>query len=294
LLFFRLTPRLSDLQMIAHDIISVLPSSVRIDELCAAAAAQPERIGGAAFAGLRRGIRLDDVWFAYRGKEPVLRGIALECRKGEMVALVGSSGCGKTTVVDLVMGFISPTRGTVMVDGVSIDTLNRDHWHQAIGYVPQDVNLFNDTVRANLLWGHPGATEADLAEAVRRADAEDFILELPRGYESVIGSRGVLLSGGQRQRLALARALIRNPEVLILDEATSALDAESERMIQHTIESLARRMTLIVVAHRLSTIQKADRIYVLEGGRIAEVGTWDELRMGNGRFNELRRLQALV
>ncbi|MGH7148371.1 MAG: ATP-binding cassette domain-containing protein, partial [Nitrospiraceae bacterium] len=178
--------------------------------------------------------------------------------------------------------------------GVPLQRLSLKDWHSRIGYVPQEVNLFNDTVRANLLWGKPTVSCEETEAAARQAHADEFIRDLPQGYDTVVGSRGALLSGGQRQRLALARALIRKPELLILDEATSALDTESETMIQQTLEVLAGSICIIVVAHRLATVRRADRIYVLEEGRIVESGAWEALTMAGGRFNELRRLQALT
>jgi ABC-type multidrug transport system fused ATPase/permease subunit len=291
--FFRLTPRVSDLQMVLHELMSHLPSVANIDQVTLQATRQREQDEGQPYRGLQRGIELRGVWFRYGDQEPILRGVDLELRKGEMIAIVGTSGGGKTTVVDLVMGFLRPTRGEVLVDGVPLHRLSLSDWHARIGYVPQDVNLFNDTVRANLLWGKPDATSEEIESVAKQVYAHEFILSLPQGYDTVIGSRGVLLSGGQRQRLALARALIRRPEVLVLDEATSALDAESEFFIQQTLDGLARNITIVMVAHRLATIQRADRIYVLEHGRIVESGSWEGLVVENGRFNELRKLQAL-
>ena len=291
--FFRLTPRVSDLQMIFHELMSHLPSVANIDQVTLQATGQREQDEGQPYHGLQRVIELRGVWFRYRDQEPILRGVDIELRKGEMIAIVGTSGGGKTTIVDLVMGFLSPTRGEVLVDGVSLHRLSLNDWHARIGYVPQDVNLFNDTVRENLLWGKPKATSEEIESAAKQVHVHEFILSLPQGYDTVIGSRGVLLSGGQRQRLALARALIRRPDILVLDEATSALDAESEFLIQQTLDGLARNVTILMVAHRLATIQRADRIYVLERGRIVESGSWDGLVVENGRFNELRKLQAL-
>lgn len=292
--FFRLTPRVADLQMSLHELNSLLPSMANIDRVAQLAKGLREREGGQPFLGLQQAIQMRAVWFAYENKEPVLRGVNLEIHKGEMVALVGTSGGGKTTIIDLLMGFLRPTQGEVLVDGVPLDRLDLNDWHGRIGYVPQDVHLFNDTVLANLLWGRPTATAEEIESVAKLVHAHEFIQGLPQGYDAVIGSRGVLLSGGQRQRLALARALIRKPELLILDEAMSALDAESEFLIQQTLDVLVRRMSIVVVAHRLATIQRADRIYVLEHGHIVESGSWQALTMAQGRFNELRKLQALA
>ncbi|MCX5721248.1 MAG: ABC transporter ATP-binding protein [Nitrospirae bacterium] len=294
IIVFRLTPRVSDLQMTMHEILSLLPSVAHVADLTSLAQEHRERNGGVPFHGIQQGFRVDDAWFAYENKAPVLRGVTLEVRKGETIAIVGPSGSGKTTMIDLLMGFIRPTQGDVLVDGVPLHQLNVNDWHRQCGYVPQEVSLFNETIRENLLWGKPTATAEEVEAAVRLSHADEFIQRLPQGYETVVGSRGVLLSGGQRQRLALARALIRKPALLILDEATSSLDTESEFMIQKTLETLARSMSVVIVAHRLATIQRADRIYVMEQGRIVESGSWTELTRAQGRFNELRQLQALT
>lgn len=291
---FRLTPRVSDFQMSLHEVMSLLPSVARIDEMTRLAQTHREREGDLPFSGLRQGIHMRAVWFGYENKEPVLRGVDLEIRKGELVAIVGPSGEGKTTIIDLIMGFIHPTRGDVLVDGVPLPRISVQDWRGRIGYVPQEVSLFNDTVRSNLLWRNSAAPPEEIETAARLAHADEFIQRLPQGYETVVGSRGILLSGGQRQRLALARALLRKPDLLILDEATSALDTESELMIQQTLETLARSMSIVIVSHRLATVQRADRIYVLEQGRIVESGSWEALTMAEGRLNELRRMQALI
>lgn len=291
IIVFRLTPRVSDLQMILHEVLSLLPSVAHVAELTSLAQAQRERDGGLPFQGMQQGIQVQDVWFAYEGKEPVLRGVTLEVQKGETIAIVGPSGSGKTTMIDLLMGLVHPSRGTVLVDGLPLPRLNANDWHRRCGYVPQEVSLFNETIRANLLWGKPTATAEEIDLAVKLSHADEFIRQLPQGYGTVVGSRGLLLSGGQRQRLALARALLRKPELLILDEATSSLDTESEGLIQKTLETLARSMSIVIVAHRLATVQRADRIYVLEQGRIVESGSWDALTRADGRFNELRKLQ---
>jgi ATP-binding cassette subfamily C protein len=293
IIVFRLTPRVSDLQMTMHEVLSLLPSVAHVVDVTRLAQEHRDRDGGLPFHGLQQGIRIHDVWFAYENKAPVIRGVTLEVRKGETIAIVGPSGSGKTTMIDLIMGFIRPTQGDVLVDGVPLHRLNVNDWHWQCGYVPQEVSLFNETIRANLLWGKPTATVEEVETAVRLSHADEFIRRLPQGYETVVGSRGVLLSGGQRQRLALARALIRKPELLILDEATSALDTESEFLIQQTLETLSRSMSIVIVAHRLATIQRADRIYVLEHGHIVESGSWEALTLAEGRFNELRKLQAL-
>jgi ATP-binding cassette subfamily C protein len=209
-----------------------------------------------------------------------------------MTAIVGTSGAGKSTLADLIMGLIEPQDGAVLIDDVPLDAERLHAWRGCIGYVAQETFLFNDTVRANLLWAYPGATEDELRTALRLAAADDFVARLPDGMETVLGDRGVRLSGGEQQRLALARALLRKPSVLILDEATSNLDSENERRIQGAIEALHGGITIVAITHRLSTIRNADIIYVLENGRVIETGDWTSLTAGGtGRFLELCKAQ---
>jgi ATP-binding cassette subfamily C protein len=219
----------------------------------------------------------------------------LTIRAGETVAIVGPSGAGKSTVADLVMGLVVPDRGCVLVDGTPLRSALIRSWREQIGYVAQDTFLFNDTIRANLLWAHPDADDKDIERALELAAAGEFVSELPDGLDTVLGDRGVRLSGGERQRLALARALLRRPSLLILDEATSALDSENERRIQGAIEELHGRTTILAITHRLSTIRRADVIYVLERGRLADSGDWETL-MGkeNGRFTALAQAQGIL
>jgi ATP-binding cassette subfamily B protein len=199
-----------------------------------------------------------------------------------MVALVGESGSGKSTVTDLVLGLQIPGKGQVLIDGVPLGDWKQNSFRERVGYVPQDPQLFHSTIRDNLLWSYADAKEDDLWEALRLANAAAFVKELPQGINTVVGDRGVRLSGGQRQRIALARALLRKPELLILDEATSALDSESERLIQQSIEQVAHDTTILVVAHRLSTIAKADQVYVLRQGRVVEEGPFSVLSVRPG------------
>jgi ATP-binding cassette, subfamily C, bacterial len=180
------------------------------------------------------------------------------------------------------------------VDGVPLDPGSMSRWREQIGYVPQETFLFHDTIRANLLWARPTATEGELREALRLASADAFVRRLPNGMETVIGDRGILLAGGERQRLALARALLRSPDLLILDEATSSLDSENERQIQHAIERLHGRTTMLVITHRLATIREADLIHVMENGRLVESGSWWDLVRGGGRFEDLCRAQRIA
>ena len=242
-----------------------------------------------------RSIRFDHVWFAYPDDPEtwILKDIHLEVGKGEILALVGESGAGKTTLVDLVPRFYDPTKGAVYLDGVDLRKLKRVSLRALIGVVTQDVILFNDTILNNILYGRPKASFGEVIEAAKVAHAHEFIQQLPDGYETVVGERGVRLSGGQKQRIAIARAVLKNPPILILDEATSALDTQSERMVQEAMDRLMEGRTVFVIAHRLSTIQKAHRIVVLDKGRIVEMGTHQELLDKGGLYSHLYRLQFL-
>ena len=207
------------------------------------------------------------------------------------VALVGPSGSGKTTLVEMLPRLHDPVEGTVRLDGVPLTELSRASVRAMIGMVSQDTVLLNDTVRNNITFGHPGATDTQIEAAARAANALEFIAELPEGYATMLGERGTRLSGGQRQRIAIARALLRDPPILLLDEATSALDTESERLVQEAIERLMQDRTALVIAHRLATVRDADRILVLDAGKIVEQGSHDELYRAGGLYRRLSDLQ---
>ena len=242
--------------------------------------------------GVRDGIELRRVTFQYDGTEAVaLHDISLSVRAGEVLALVGSSGAGKTSLVNLIPRFYDPTGGAILIDGVDLRDIRLSALRQKIGIVSQETLLFDDTVRNNIAYGRDQATAEAVADAATAAFAHEFIMRLPNGYETVIGENGIKLSGGERQRLAIARALLRNPPILILDEATSSLDNESERMVQMALANLMKNRTTFVIAHRLSTIQRADRIVVLDRGCVVEVGRHEELLALNGTYKRLHQMQ---
>jgi ATP-binding cassette, subfamily B, bacterial len=245
-------------------------------------------VPGAADVRLLKGeVEFRNVSFGYQPGSAVLRGISLIARPGETIALVGPSGSGKTTLATLLQRFYSVSDGAITIDGVDIRDMTQHSLRSQIGVVFQDAHLFNDTVRANIAYGRPHATHAEVEAAARAAHAHDFIMDLPDGYDTVVRERGTRLSGGQRQRIAIARALLKNPPILILDEATSALDSESERLIQQALGTLLQGRTAFVIAHRLSTVRDADRIVVIKEGEIGEVGTHAELLERGGYYASL-------
>jgi len=243
---------------------------------------------------VRGAIELENVTFAYGSGGPVLRNVSLSLPAGETIGVVGSTGSGKSTLVKLLLRLYEVEQGTIMLDGTPIRELRLEDLRGAIGLVSQDVFLFHGTVHDNIVYGSWGATDAEVEQAARLAEAHEFIERLPYGYETVVGERGQKLSGGQRQRIAIARALLKNPPILILDEATSAVDNETEAAIQRSLERISRNRTTIAIAHRLSTIRNADRICVLDEGEVAELGTHDELIARDGIYAALWRVQTGV
>jgi subfamily B ATP-binding cassette protein MsbA len=268
-----------------------LAGAERIFEFMDAPVEVRERPGAVEFPGVRRELRFERVSFAYRPGEPVLHDVELTVPAGTVVALVGPSGAGKSTLADLLGRFQDPTSGRISVDGTDLRDFTIASLRARLGFVSQETVLFHDSVRANVAYGMPHATQADIERAAHAAHAHEFVSALPRGYDTVIGERGVQLSGGQRQRLAIARAILRDPPVLVLDEATSALDTEAERLVQAAIERLLRGRTVIVIAHRLSTVQRADQIVVIERGRIVERGAHAMLLARGGLYRRLHDLQ---
>lgn len=246
------------------------------------------------FEGLKKSIELRDVRFSYDGSREVIGGVSLTIHKGETIALVGSSGGGKSTLSELVPRFYDVTGGQVVIDGVPINEYTQESLRGKMSIVSQETVLFNDTIEGNILMGRPTASHDEVVAACKVANAHSFIMESPEGYNTNIGDRGTKLSGGQRQRLSIARAVLKNPEILILDEATSALDTESEKLVQEALTNLLKGRTSIVIAHRLSTIYNADRIYVIDQGRIAEQGTHQELLDKGGIYAHLIEMQSFT
>jgi len=279
-IFARLTPLVNDLQQGWESVARTMPVFESVAEFRTKARASAESIP--VVAGrfeLKHDIRFSNVDFRYEKDDgpATLQGLSFVIPASFSVAIVGHTGAGKSTLADLLLGLVTPDRGSILIDGVPLDTALLGRWRHSVGYVPQDNFLFNDSVRSNLLWACPDATESDLRRALSLAAADAFVAALPNGLNTVVGERGVRLSGGERQRLGLARALLCRPTLLILDEATSALDLQTERVVQIALDRLRGMVTLIIIAHRLSTIRQADRILVLERGRLVQEGTWDSL-----------------
>jgi ABC-type multidrug transport system fused ATPase/permease subunit len=239
-------------------------------------------------------LQFEDVWFSYEEGKPVVKGVSFEADPGTVIALVGSSGSGKTTIAGLAAAFLTPERGRVLVDGVDLSEVKLATYRQQLGLVLQDEFLFAGTIRENILFARPEATDEEVQEAARLAHVLEFSDRFPEGLDTVIGERGVKLSGGQRQRVTIARAVLAAPRLLLLDEATSSLDTESEALIQKSLDALLRDRTTLVIAHRLSTIRRADLILVVEDGRIVERGRHQELLERGGRYHELYTIQARI
>ncbi len=263
----------------------------RVTEILDLEAETPGQEGSEILTDIQKEIRLENVSFSYGGEQKVLKDINLRIGKGQTVALVGKTGVGKTTLSDLIPRFYDPTEGRILIDGADIRTFSRDSLLRHIAVVTQDPFLFDTSVEENIRYGRLDATDEEIIEAARAAFIHDRVLDLPEGYKTRVGDRGARLSGGERQRITIARAILRNPSILILDEATSSLDAESEQWVKKAIDNLMEGRTTVAVAHRLSTIRNADKIVVLEDGRISMIGKHDELMQQEGLYRELCALQ---
>jgi subfamily B ATP-binding cassette protein MsbA len=246
-----------------------------------------DRPGAEVLSTVSGHVRFEEVGFGYDPRTPVLSQLSFEAKPGEVIACVGPTGAGKTTLINLLHRFYDPTEGRITVDGRELQQVTVESWYRQLALVPQETILFGGTIFDNIRYGHPEADDAAVQAASHAAHAHDFIMNFPDGYQTVVGEKGVNLSGGQRQRIAIARAILKNPRILLLDEATSSLDTESERLVQDALERLMKGRTTFVVAHRLSTIQRADRILVLDKGRLVENGTHDQLMERRGLYHYL-------
>jgi ATP-binding cassette subfamily B protein/subfamily B ATP-binding cassette protein MsbA len=264
----------------------------RVFEVLAMPADKPDRPGATAAPHVVDEIAFDDVEFEYREGRPVVRDFTVTVPGGSVVALVGRSGAGKTTITDLVARFHDPTRGRILVNGSDIREFRLASYRSLLAIVQQDVFLFDGSVRDNIAYGRHDASDAEIEDAARRANAHEFIDKLPERYDTFVGERGVKLSGGQQQRLAIARAILASPQILILDEATSNLDTESEQLIQASMATLLAGRTTFVIAHRLSTVRRANLILLMEDGRIVERGTHDQLMAARGVYYDMVLRQA--
>lgn len=287
----RTTPLVSGLNGTWAGFVSAQGSLGAVSDLLRRADKPYFHDGQRTFTGLRRSIDFESVDFSYNAGEPVLHDITLSIKQGETTALVGSSGAGKTTLADLLPRFYDPTKGRILIDGVDLRKLKISSLRKKMAVVSQDTFIFNTTIRENIVYGVEDASDEAVYEVARMANALNFILDLPQGFETILGDRGIRLSGGQRQRLAIARALLRDPEILILDEATSALDSVTEKLIQESLQKLARGRTVIAIAHRLSTIAGADKVVVLEKGRVVEQGSYQKLLEKRGDLWKYHQMQ---
>ncbi|MGO3933965.1 ABC transporter ATP-binding protein/permease [Rhodopseudomonas pseudopalustris] len=270
---------------------SSLVGARKLLEIIDAPASEPDDSDKPALRLSEARVEMRDVSFAYRADEPVLKNMSFVAEPGKVTALVGPSGGGKSTVLSLLLRLYEVRSGTIIIDGQPIADVSRHSLRQQTAYVGQDVYLFRDTIRANIAFGKPGASDDEIIAAAKAAYAHDFIMSFPLGYDTPVGEHGTQLSGGQRQRIAIARALVKNAPIILLDEATAALDSESERLVQAAIDHLCQNRTTIVIAHRLHTITHADAILVVEGGEIVERGRHDDLLQRNGRYASFFRLQ---
>ena len=266
-------------------------ASERIFELLEEVPEISDKPGATKLEKIKGSITISDLSFSYEKDRKILDSINIDVESGQTIALVGPSGAGKTTLLNLIPRFYDPQEGKILVDGVDIKTVTHKSLRSHISIVPQEVHLFGTSIKENIRYGRLDATDEEIKAAAKDANAHDFIMDTPKGYDALIGEKGVKLSGGQRQRLAIARAILKNPEILLLDEATSSLDSESEAQVQEALYRLMKGRTTFVIAHRLSTVQHADRILVMDNGKIIEEGTHPELIEKDGLYSHLYALQ---
>ena len=294
-ILYRLQPQVKQLDSARVGLVALMSSVEDVMYLLDCSDKPYIRSGKIPLLGLSQGISLESVTFGYNaGEKPALQDISIYIPHGKTTALVGPSGAGKSTLIGLICRFYDVTEGEIYVDGCPLRQLNLDSVRGRIAIVSQDIYMFSATIRENIAYGRLEATEEEIVAAAKLANADEFISQLPYGYDTKVGDRGIRLSGGQRQRIALARAIVRNPEILILDEATNALDSISENLIQEALNTLSQNRTVIVIAHRLSTIEQADQIIVLEEGRVIEQGNLQHLLKLNGLFAKLYHLQYRI
>lgn len=286
-LLYRPTKSIGKFYNTVHD---ALPAAMRVFDVLDAAETPEDRDGAASLSRIEKGVRYRNVHFNY-GREAVLSGVDLDVGAGEIVALVGHTGAGKTTIADLLLRFYDPDEGSVEIDGIDLRDMERASLHELVAVVTQEAFLFDGTIFDNIRYGRPEASHEDVVRAATAAFAHEFVSGLPEGYDTEVGDQGVQLSGGQRQRITIARAILRDPQLLVFDEATSALDAKVEGMVQQAIANLMRGRTVLLIAHRLSTVQGADRIAVVENGRVSMSGTHAELMQREGLYREMVELQ---
>jgi len=290
----RIAPRVAQFQQIFQSYHMTSPAVRAVNEMIDTSEAAQEGMNsdGKVFDSIAEAIRLDNVTYQFiDGNQPAVNGVSMAIPRNKMVAIVGGSGAGKSTVMDILTGLRWPQSGRVVIDGTDLDDFSLSSWRRHIGIVTQDSMIFNASLRDNLLFFSPNATEEDITNALAIAHLNEVVAELPNGLDTILGEGSVRLSGGQKQRVALARAIIGKPELLLLDEATSALDNESERLVQDAVESIAQTLTMVVIAHRLSTVRRADTIYVMEKGVVVETGSYNELMDKGGRFRALQGVE---
>jgi len=285
-------PSINNLGRRRMEMAGALPDSEKVLGLLRAKDAKPRPTGSKEFLSLKNSIVFNNVYFSYNERKVLLKGINLAFQKNKTTAIVGDSGCGKTTLINLLLGLFQPTSGKIEFDQVDFNEYNLASWRSKIGFVSQDTFIFHSTIKDNITFGSQDFSMEDITRAAKLANAHDFIMEFPDGYDTIVGERGLKLSGGQQQRIAIAKAILKNPEIIILDEATSALDNISEKSVQNAINTIAKDRTVIVVAHRLSTIQNADKIVFLKDGVIVEEGFHDELIRKDGFYNNMYEAQT--